>query len=407
VGKYSFYSSVQGPGNKVTKLSGLSLKYDVKSWSPVKLMKRILLPVNPDYYTKATLKLAINLAKLYQSEIIPIHVIGREAEFTSIRDIALSIAEDHIKKVQSKIRKEGLMTAEPVIDYGNHVDRITLNALKLDVNVILFGIKATPEQKDGSLNLTIEKVIRHSDKPVWVLKRGHGGKIKKILCPVDFSTASSRALSNAIHLSMTFNAVLTILSVYTPLVTRFPWLMDDCTKENKASFSEYRDHFRAFLNGFTFPGSAPAKELRTGIPEQEILKEIGERKHDLVIMGSSGRTALGRMILGSVTEKVIRQVPCSFITTKSEDMIDIHLEKKINTIESHYSIARQKQKSGLLDEAIGDYLICLSVNDMHVGSLLGLSEIYGLQGMKDKEKSYRQMALEIINRLFEDKIDKE
>jgi universal stress protein E len=370
----------------------------------MRLLKKILLPVNPEYYTKETLNFAIQLAKLYQSAIMPIHVIGREAEFKTIREIAHKIAEEHINKVQSRIKKEGINTLDPIIDFGNHFDRIAIAALKYDVNVILFGIRIGAGKVGSTLNLNIEKVIRHCDKPVWAVKEGRKTMIKKILCPVDFSEASKRAVLNAIHISQKFNAKITLLSVYTPLKNRFPWFAGEFTHENKESYSEFNDHFKVFLNDFNFSGSAPAVKVRTGAPDQEILLEIKEKKHDLLIMGSTGRTALGRVMTGSVTEKVIRQAPCSFITTKSEDMIDLRLETKINTIEHHYNIARHKQKSGLLDEAMGEYFICLSLNDMHIASLLGLSEIYGRKGMEDKEALYKQMAVEIINRLFKDNI---
>ena len=373
----------------------------------MRLLKKILLPVNPEYYTHDTLEFAIQLAKLYQSEIILIHVIGKESEFKSIREIAYNIAEEHIKKVSSRLKREGINTAGSLIEYGNHFDKIVITATRYDVNVILFGIRTGTEQEVSTLNLNIEKVIRHCDKPVWAVKEGRKVMIKKILCPVDFSEASKRAVLNAIHISQKFNAKLTLLSVYAPLKTRFPLLAGEFTQENRESYSEFNDHFKGFLNDFTFPGGTPAVEVRTGVPDQEILKEIKEKKHHLVIMGSTGRTALGRIMTGSVTEKVIRQVPCSFITTKSEDMIDLRLETKINTIEHHYNIGRHKQKSGLLDEAVGEYLICLSLNDMHIASLLGLSEIYGRKGMKDKEALYKQMALQIMHRLFKDNVTPE
>ena len=121
-------------------------------------------------------------------------------------------------------------------------------------------------------------------------------------------------------------------------------------------------------------------------------------------MGTAGRTGLGRFIMGSVTDKVIRQVPCSFITTKSEDIINLRLESKISNIEHHYNIARQKQKLNLVDEAIGEYLVCLTFNDMHIPSLLALSELYGKMGEKDKEDFYKKMAYEIMNRLLKDHI---
>jgi universal stress protein E len=370
----------------------------------MRLLKKILLPVNPEYYTHDTLEFAIQLAKLYQSEILLVHVIAKEAEFKSLREIAYNIAEEHINKVKSRIGKEGIKIVDSIIEYGNHFDRIVITATRYDVNVILFGIRDEDNPEESRLNLNIEKVIRHCEKPVWAVKEGRKVMVKKILCPVDFSEASKRALLNAIHISQKFNAKLTLLSVYAPLKTRFPFLAGEFTQENKESYREFNNHLKEFLNEFAFSGNAPVPVVRTGVPDQEILKEIIEKKHDLLIMGSTGRTALGRFMTGSVTEKVIRQVPCSFITTKSEDMIDIRLETKINTIEHHYNIARHKQKSGLLDEAIGEYLICLSLNDMHIASLLGLSEIYGRKDMKDKEALYKQMAVQIINRLFKDNI---
>ena len=121
-------------------------------------------------------------------------------------------------------------------------------------------------------------------------------------------------------------------------------------------------------------------------------------------MGTAGRTGLSRVMMGSVTERVIRQVPCSFIATKSEDIINLRLETKISNIEHHYNIARQKKKINSFDEAIGEYLICLTFNDMHIPSLLGLSEVYGRKGEKDKEVLYKKMASEVINRLFRDNI---
>lgn len=122
----------------------------------MKLLKRILLPINPEYYSKNCFDFVIKLAKLYQSEIIPIHVISGEADFKSVKEIALNLAKDHIKKVQTRIIKEGLKAGEPIIEYGNHYERIAVTALKYDINVIFFGIKELTSPGDIKLNLTIE-----------------------------------------------------------------------------------------------------------------------------------------------------------------------------------------------------------------------------------------------------------
>lgn len=237
----------------------------------MKLLKKILLPINPEYFTNDSIEFAIKLAKLYQSEIIPVHIIAKEAGYKSVKEIALNLAKNHINTVQSRIIREGLKAGDPIIEYGNHFDRIAITALKNDVNVILFGIKQLTHQEGNILNLTIEKVIRHCDKPVWAVKEGHKKDIKNILCPVDFSEASQRALLNSIHLAKKFNARITLLSVFTPVKTEFPWITGDYSEENEESYNEYKSYFEAYLKNFTFPGIIWSSVLRSGEPYQEIL----------------------------------------------------------------------------------------------------------------------------------------
>jgi hypothetical protein len=57
-------------------------------------------------------------------------------------------------------------------------------------------------------------------------------------------------------------------------------------------------------------------------------------------MGTTGRSGISKILMGSVTEKVIREVPCSFITVKNEDIVALELESKIQDIENYYSLAQ-------------------------------------------------------------------
>jgi hypothetical protein len=67
----------------------------------------------------------------------------------------------------------------------------------------------------------ISLFLYYVDKPVLAVKPGSRPLIRKIFCPVDFSEASKRALINALHLSRTFEAHLTVLTVYEPLLSSF------------------------------------------------------------------------------------------------------------------------------------------------------------------------------------------
>src|SRR5690606_797617 len=56
------------------------------------------------------------------------------------------------------------------------------------------------------------------------------------------------------------------------------------------------------------------KELRVGTPFHGMRTIITERKVDLVVMGTAGRTKLEEMIIGSNTEKVVRHAKCPVLT---------------------------------------------------------------------------------------------
>jgi nucleotide-binding universal stress UspA family protein len=49
----------------------------------------------------------------------------------------------------------------------------------------------------------------------------------------------------------------------------------------------------------------------------EILRMAGEESCDLIVMGTHGRTGLGRLLMGSVAEHIVRKAPCLVLTLKS------------------------------------------------------------------------------------------
>jgi nucleotide-binding universal stress UspA family protein len=49
----------------------------------------------------------------------------------------------------------------------------------------------------------------------------------------------------------------------------------------------------------------------------EILRVAGETASDVIVLGTHGRTGLGRLLLGSVAEQVVRAAPCPVLTVKA------------------------------------------------------------------------------------------
>jgi nucleotide-binding universal stress UspA family protein len=56
--------------------------------------------------------------------------------------------------------------------------------------------------------------------------------------------------------------------------------------------------------------------LCEGEPAEEIIRLAGKTRSDLIVMGTHGRTGLGRLLLGSVAEEVLRRAPCPVLLLK-------------------------------------------------------------------------------------------
>ena len=57
--------------------------------------------------------------------------------------------------------------------------------------------------------------------------------------------------------------------------------------------------------------------VRDGDAAEEILREAEEAKANLIVIGTHGRTGLGRLLMGSVAEAVLRRARCPVLTVKS------------------------------------------------------------------------------------------
>lgn len=131
-------------------------------------------------------------------------------------------------------------------------------------------------------------------------------RIEHILCPVDFSEFSSRALHHAGALAYKHGARLTVLHVVPNRpFTDLP--LPALTAEERRQLT---DQVRRF--GADLPAEVSTDILVCEAPvvSREILCQAKAISADLLVIGSHGRSGFERFLLGSVTEKVMRRAPC-------------------------------------------------------------------------------------------------
>ena len=373
----------------------------------MRLIEKILLAQDFTDTSKSLLHSAVELGKVFQSTIVPAHVLPDDLDNQKVVDFLTEAAKDKLRESVTYIASKGVEADDPVLTFGSPHSGIVEAAISTNASLILVGSGTHSQEKNFKLGTTTERIIQESPKPVFVLKQGTTMKATHILCPVDFSETSMQALKNAITMAFRFKARLTILNVSDDRGSSWFASRAEIEKLQSKRIEKQHEELDKFLDGLNLAGLEWSKEVRNGNPAEEILKAITDTSADLLVMGTVGRTGPSRLIMGSVTEKVVREVPCSFVTIKSEDVIRLQLETSIADIENHLKLAEQLVKDGFYDDAVNQYKTCLSINRMHVPAYMGIAKIYDILNEPEKAKVYRDSGREILDRIWYLKIEDE
>jgi nucleotide-binding universal stress UspA family protein len=140
-------------------------------------------------------------------------------------------------------------------------------------------------------------------------------KARRILCPIDFSDGSRRALEEAVRQARRHDADLTVLYVYQmlfagPEVAIWPTVLplDEGTR------AMLLEHVAQDLRSVDTKDVRLQTMILDGDPFTAIVEQARSLPADLVVMGTHGRRGFSRFVLGSVTERVLHTAPCPVLT---------------------------------------------------------------------------------------------
>jgi universal stress protein E len=204
------------------------------------LLNKILLAIDFRNSSENIVENAIGMATVFSSEISLIHVLEDDIKDPKIKSLLQEAVMERLNVIKKKIEDKGIQTGKLILEYGTFYDKISEAADTMNANMIIIGSAEKLKDDSFKLGVTAEKIIRKSDKPVWVIKEDIPLNIKNILCPVDFSVHSSRALNNAITLARRFSAKLTVFNAYKEISTGPLNLTLNLEKENERKKSGKR-----------------------------------------------------------------------------------------------------------------------------------------------------------------------
>jgi nucleotide-binding universal stress UspA family protein len=134
--------------------------------------------------------------------------------------------------------------------------------------------------------------------------------VRRILCPVDFSEFSERALEHAVRAASFFDATVHVLHVVPSHFDAIEPVLVAPAQAPEGPREKASRELAAFVEPFGEWHVPIERSVSFGNPAREIETKAAELPADLVVMGTHGRKGLSHLFLGSVTEKVMHRVPC-------------------------------------------------------------------------------------------------
>jgi universal stress protein A len=148
-------------------------------------------------------------------------------------------------------------------------------------------------------------------------------KIKKILAPVDLSNLSKLGVRYALEIANSQEADVLIYNIITVEETPFPQGAEEwvATQTEVPKLKKTLDRRKKQLERFVADEFADLTnpnrvrlEVEIGTPYKKIVEKAKQEGVDMIVMSTHGRTGVMHMLIGSVTERVVRRAPCPVLS---------------------------------------------------------------------------------------------
>ena len=220
--------------------------------------------------------------------------------------------EEALAKAQ-EIANAERASIKTVCEEGEPHERIIDLADAENYDLIVMGRRGLRRLEKVLLGSVTAKVIGYSHTDVIVVPRDTEVGWQRALVATDGSKYSEAASKKARDFAKSYGGELKILSVVDvppEFYAESPKTVDELIKKAKGYVEDIRKQSES-------EGIKAETFVREGETYQKITELAKEQNVGTIVMGSHGRTGLKRLLMGSVTEKVIGHAPCPVLVVKS------------------------------------------------------------------------------------------
>jgi nucleotide-binding universal stress UspA family protein len=303
-------------------------------------VRKILVPIDFSNPSIAAINYATKVATRLGAEINLVHVFEPQYPLVGMNAMPLYLpdAEARIRArahLETTAKRHGIpLRAEHIhVKEGRPFEEICGLARKIQIDLIIIPTRGNTGLKHLALGSTAERVVRHSPCPVLVLKAGSkaggNGKLpaasitfRKIIVPTDFSDCSTKGLSYVKNFAREFNSTLVLLhSVDLKYyVANVEYARYDLPLILQQVENAGQRQMRDLVKNTDWEGVKVEPTIEIGHAGQQICDRAQDRRADLIVTATHGRTGLKHVFIGSTAEFVVRHAHCPVLVVPTRPL---------------------------------------------------------------------------------------
>jgi nucleotide-binding universal stress UspA family protein len=298
-------------------------------------IKQILCPTDLSDTSRHALEHAFAFARWYRTRVTVLHVLNVPlpvmppagipvAEASALPPLRPEDVTEDVRRFTASTSGADPNVADIVVVEGSPVREILRHAEDRRTDLLVMGTHGRSGFEALFLGSVTEKVLRSTHVPVLTVppavERVGTVVYKTILCPIEFSDPSTRALEYALTLAEETGARLILLHVVEQLVDApqpgalSPFSLEQCRQHLE---EDARARLKSAVPEDARVWCTPEERVLSGKAHRVIL-EIADQEHaEVIVMGVHGKGALNRRLFGSTTHHVIREAHCPVLTLRA------------------------------------------------------------------------------------------
>ncbi|KPK36325.1 MAG: hypothetical protein AMK70_02680 [Nitrospira bacterium SG8_35_1] len=279
--------------------------------------RKILVAFDGSASSRNALKQAIRFQETEKAWIRVLVVLPPyegDLEIIGVSDIksVLEGSSEKLMKEAKEIAESERAAIITNVEQGQAYEKIVDVAETENCDIIVMGRRGIHHIERMLMGSVTSRVIGYTNKDVLVVPRDAAIQWGNILLTVDNSNSSETAVKHALDFAASYGARVTVLSVVDvndEFYAQVPHAVDQMVDKAKSLLEEVRKSAEALdIETETF--------VREGESYEKILETASEKNADMIFMGSHGRRGVKKLVMGSVTEKVIGFSTCPVMVVK-------------------------------------------------------------------------------------------